>query len=32
LLTGMVTGLIGAYCYWRAARTLKQDIARAKAA
>jgi predicted MFS family arabinose efflux permease len=32
LLTGIVTALIGAYCYWRAARTLKQDIARAKAA
>lgn len=32
LLTGIITSLIGAYCYWRAARTLKQDIARAKAA
>jgi predicted MFS family arabinose efflux permease len=31
LLTGMITGLIGAYCYWRAARTLKADIAKASA-
>jgi predicted MFS family arabinose efflux permease len=28
LLTGMVTALIGAYCYWQAAKTLKSDIAR----
>jgi len=29
LLTGIVTSLLGALCYWRAARTLKHDIARA---
>ena len=28
LLLGIITALIGAYCYWRAARTLKDDIAR----
>jgi predicted MFS family arabinose efflux permease len=28
LMTGMITALIGAYCYWRASRTLKEDIAR----
>jgi predicted MFS family arabinose efflux permease len=28
LLTGMVTAVIGAYCYWQAAKTLKSDIAR----
>ncbi|HKD23590.1 MAG TPA: MFS transporter [Rhizomicrobium sp.] len=28
LLAGMVTSLMGAFCYWRAARTLKADIAR----
>jgi MFS family permease len=28
LLIGVVTGLSGAYCYWRAAKTLKADIAR----
>jgi predicted MFS family arabinose efflux permease len=32
LMTSMVTGSIGAVCYWRAARTLKQDIERAKVA
>jgi predicted MFS family arabinose efflux permease len=32
LLSGIVTALIGAYCYLRAARTLKDDLARAKAA
>jgi predicted MFS family arabinose efflux permease len=28
LMTGMVTGTIGAFCYWRATRTLKADLAR----
>ena len=28
LLTGMVTAVIGAYCYWQASKTLKSDIAR----
>jgi predicted MFS family arabinose efflux permease len=28
LMTGMVTGTIGAFCYWRASRTLTEDIAR----
>ena len=28
LLTTVVTALIGACCYWRAARTLKADLAR----
>ncbi len=28
LMTGIVTGLIGAVCYWRASLTLKDDIAR----
>jgi predicted MFS family arabinose efflux permease len=32
LLTGVGTSLMGAYCYWRAARTLKADIARAAGA
>ncbi len=31
LQLGIVTGLLGAYCYWRASRTLKQDIARVSA-
>lgn len=31
LMTGIITGLIGAYCYWRASRTLKADIARVTA-
>jgi predicted MFS family arabinose efflux permease len=26
MLTGIVTGLAGAFCYWQAARTLRQDI------
>jgi predicted MFS family arabinose efflux permease len=32
LMTGMVTGTIGAFCYWRATRTLKSDLARGSAA
>lgn len=28
LMTGVLTGLIGAFCYWRASRTLKSDIAK----
>jgi predicted MFS family arabinose efflux permease len=28
LMTGIITGLIGAVCYWRASLTLKDDIAR----
>ncbi len=28
LLTGIFTGLTGAFCYWRATRTLKADLAR----
>jgi predicted MFS family arabinose efflux permease len=28
LMAGIVTGLIGAVCYWRASLTLKDDIAR----
>jgi len=32
LLSGIVTALIGAYCYLRAARTLKGDLDRARAA
>ncbi len=32
LLTGMVTTLIGALCYWRASITLKDDIARVRGA
>jgi predicted MFS family arabinose efflux permease len=28
LMTGMVTGTIGAFCYWRATATLKADLAR----
>ncbi|HUO92418.1 MAG TPA: MFS transporter [Rhizomicrobium sp.] len=32
LLTGMLTSLMGAYCYWQAARTLKADIARVSGA
>jgi predicted MFS family arabinose efflux permease len=28
LMTGMVTAVIGAFCYWQAAKTLKSDIAR----
>lgn len=28
LMTGMITGLLGAFCYWRASRTLKADIAK----
>jgi predicted MFS family arabinose efflux permease len=31
LLTGMVTGTLGALCYWRASRFLAQDIAAADA-
>jgi len=28
LMTGILTGLIAAFCYWRASKTLKADIAR----
>jgi predicted MFS family arabinose efflux permease len=28
LMTSIATGLLGAYCYWRASRTLGADIAR----
>ncbi len=28
MLISIVTGLTGAYCYWRATRTLKSDLAR----
>jgi len=28
LLSTVITGLIGAYCYWRASRTLKADMAK----
>ena len=28
LMTGMVTSMIGAFCYWRASRTLAEDIGR----
>jgi predicted MFS family arabinose efflux permease len=28
LLTGVITALIGAFCYWRASRTLTADLAR----
>jgi predicted MFS family arabinose efflux permease len=28
LMTGILTSLIAAYCYWRASKTLKSDIAR----
>jgi len=31
LLISIVTGLTGAFCYWRAARTLRQDIDRVTA-
>lgn len=31
LMTGIITGLIGAFCYWRASRTLEADIARVTA-
>lgn len=31
LMVGVVTGLLGAVCYWQAAKTLKADIARAVA-
>jgi hypothetical protein len=29
LMISIVTGLAGAYCYWRATKTLKADLARA---
>jgi MFS family permease len=32
LMSGVITALVGAYCYWQAAKTLKSDIARAAAA
>lgn len=28
LMTSMITGALGAFCYWRATRTLKSDLAR----
>jgi MFS family permease len=28
LMTSMVTGALGAFCYWRATKTLKSDLAR----
>jgi MFS family permease len=28
LMTSMVTGAMGAFCYWRATKTLKSDLAR----
>jgi hypothetical protein len=28
LLAGVVTALIGAFCYWQATRTLEDDLAR----
>jgi predicted MFS family arabinose efflux permease len=31
LMTGMITGTLGAFCYWRATRTLKSDLARGSA-
>lgn len=27
LMTSIITGLLGAFCYWRATRTLKSDLA-----
>jgi predicted MFS family arabinose efflux permease len=32
LLSTIITGLIGAFCYWRASTTLRQDLAKAKTA
>ena len=28
MLTTILTGLMGAFCYWRATKTLKSDLAR----
>jgi hypothetical protein len=28
LMTGILTSLIAAFCYWQASKTLKSDIAR----
>lgn len=28
LMTSIITGLLGAFCYWRATKTLKADLAR----
>jgi len=28
MLTTILSGLIGAFCYWRATKTLKSDLAR----
>jgi hypothetical protein len=28
LMTSMITGAMGAFCYWRATKTLKSDLAR----
>jgi uncharacterized membrane protein YqjE len=28
LMAGVITALTGAFCYWRATRTLKSDLAR----
>jgi hypothetical protein len=27
-MVGMITSTLGAFCYWRATRTLKSDLAR----
>lgn len=32
LMVGIVTGLLGAFCYWQASKTLKADIARVQGA
>jgi predicted MFS family arabinose efflux permease len=32
MLSGIVTGLIGAYCYWRSTATLKADLAKVSGA
>jgi MFS family permease len=32
LMVGMITSTLGAFCYWRATRTLKADLARGSAA
>jgi MFS family permease len=31
LMTSVITGLLGAFCYWRATRTLKADLAKGSA-
>ena len=32
LMSTIITGLIGAFCYWRSSTTLRQDLAKARAA